>query len=607
MKKILFALAAILILGGAFVLLAPKLVTIEAVRRSLTREVAGWSGRALTYEGTPTVAFNPYPTVTFAKVRISSDRDPEPLVEMDSLSAELSFLPLFIGRVRPSVLELDNPVFRFGVDDKGQPNWNLPRALRGDSELGRLVVNGGTLHYVGSDRKELLLTGVDARLDWPDPASTASIKGSATWQNEAFDFNGSVGTPLDLVSGRQTALRFAIASTPLRANFTGTVANLADPEGEGELSVTTPSIRRLAGIFAMPMGEGSTLGSASIESHASLAARTLTFANAKISVDGNESEGALSIDFARARPSVQGTLAFESLDLSAYAEALSSLVASARATPDQPLPLGALDSNDLDLRISAAQVLLGSARLGRTAASATIRDDRLNLSIGEALLYGGRLSASLSASLQDQAASGSLQARIEGLPVRAALSDLFGIGQIDGIGGGTLSLSAHGTNWNGLMTSLSGSGKAIVTDGSFDGVNVSALSQQITADGTMSGNLLGGSTKFSEAEGTFTIDADQVATPGIQVTGAGYQINLSGEAPLQATSLSARGDLTIQRASSASAVSTPIRVPFVIGGNWEHPTLVPDFSGLSRRSETETAPAIGPLRRFAHALLPLMR
>ena len=605
MKKILFALAAILIFCGAFVLLAPKLVTIEAVRRSLTREVAGWSGRALTYEGTPTVSFSPYPTVTFAKVRISSDKDRQPLAEMDSLSAELSFLPLLIGRVRPSTLDLDHPVFRFMVDEKGVPNWSLPRSLRGDSELGRLVIRSGTFHFVSGDQKDIVLSGVDGTLDWPDPSAVASLKGSATWHGESFDFNGSIGTPLDLVNGKPTALRFAIASTPLRASFTGTVSNLSQPEGEGELSVTTPSIRRLAGIFAMPMGEGSTLGSASIESHANLAARTLTFSNAKISVDGNESEGALSMDFSRGRPAVQGTLAFESLDLSAYAEALASMVTAARATPDLPFPLGALDSNDLDLRVSAAQVLLGSARLGRTAASATIRDERFNLSIGEAQLYGGRLSASLSASLQDDAASASLQGRIDGLPVRAALSDLFGISQIDGTGSGTVSLSAHGTNWNGLMASLSGSGKATIADGSFDGVNIAALSQKITADGTMSGNLLGGSTKFTQADGTFTISADQVAAPSILVKGLGYEITLSGEAPLQGTSLSARGDLTIDR--STGTTSTPIRVPFVIGGNWEHPTLVPDFSGLSRRGEADPQPAVGPIRQFARSILTPLR
>jgi AsmA protein len=87
------------------------------------------------------------------------------------------------------------------------------------------------------------------------------------------------------------------------------------------------------------------------------------------------------------------------------------------------------------------------------------------------------------------------------------------------------------------------------------------------------------------------------------VTGTGYTITLSGEAPLQATSLSARGELTIDRATGAT--STPIRVPFIVGGNWEHPTLVPDFSGLSRRSDS--APSIGPVRRMAHTLLPAIR
>jgi AsmA protein len=605
MKKILLAILAILVICVGFVLIAPKLVTIEAVRRSITREVAGWSGRTLTFDGTPMVAFTPYPTVTFEKVRIGSNSNAQPLVEMDSLQAELSLMSLLVGHVRPSVLVLEKPVFRFAVNDRGVANWTLPRALKGDSELGRLIVHSGTLHYVAGEKPEILLSSVNADINWPDPSATASVKGSAVWQDENFDFNGSIGTPLDLVGGNPAALRFAIASTPLRASFNGTIRNLAQPDGEGQLSVTTPSIRRLASFFDMPMGEGSTLGSASIESQANLAAGILTFADAKISVDGNEGEGVLSLDLAGAKPSIQGTLAFESLDLSAYAEALARAVAAARAAPDQPFAVSALNEGDVDLRVSASQVLLGNARLGRTAASATIRDDRLTLSVGEAQLYGGRLSASLSATLKDEAASTSLQGRVDGLPVRAALSDLFGISQVDGTGSGTVNLSAHGTSWNGLMASLSGSGQAKITEGTFDGINIGALSQQITADGTISGNLLGGSTKFTQADGSFQISSDQVTAAPIAVKGNGYAINLTGEAPLQASTVSARGTLEIDR--GAAPASTTITVPFIIGGSWAHPTLVPDFSGLSRRSERAPQPGEGPLRSLANALLPDLR
>jgi AsmA protein len=602
MKKILLAILAILVLCGSFVLLAPQLVTIEAVRRSITREVAGWSGRALTFDGTPRVAFTPYPTVTFEKVRIGSAQDAEPLVIMDSLQAELSLTSLLFGHVRPSQLQLERPVFHVAVDAQGVPNWTLPRSLRGDSELGRLIIKSGTLHYVVGDEPEILLTDLQADINWPDPAATATLKGSTGWQDETFDFNGSIGSPLDLVSGKASTVRLAIASTPLRASFNGSLRNLARPEGEGQLSVTTPSIRHLARFFDVQMEEGSTLGSASIESQANLAAGILTFADAKISVDGNEGEGVLSLDLAGNRPSVQGTLAFESLDLSAYAEALASAVAEARAAPDQPFPVSALNEGDVDLRISASQVLLGSARLGRTAASATIRDDRLTLSIGEAQLYGGRLSATLAATLKDEAASTSLQGRVDGLPVRAAFSDLFGIGQIDGTGSGTASLSAHGTSWNGLMASLAGSGQAKIADGTFDGINISALSQQITADGTISGNLLGGSTKFTQAEGAFEVSADAVTASSIVIEGTGYSINLSGKAPLQSPTVSARGALTLDRGTATS--STVVTVPFIIGGAWTQPMLVPDFSGLSRRSEGDPATGGGSSRSLADPLLP---
>src|SRR5207247_11457640 len=64
-------------------------------------------------------------------------------------------------------------------------------------------------------------------------------------------------------------------------------------------------------------------------------------------------------------------------------------------------------------RLSAGEIIAGSARVGRTAAAANIDDGKFTLTVGEAQFYGGRAEARLSAAMNGDALEASAEAKLD--------------------------------------------------------------------------------------------------------------------------------------------------------------------------------------------------
>ncbi len=104
--------------------------------------------------------------------------------------------------------------------------------------------------------------------------------------------------------------------------------------------------------------------------------------------------GLIALDWRGKRPSVQGTLDFEKLDLSGdFSEWLHG--ADLEKMSGFEIPVAEMAAADIDVQLSVRQVRIGAARIGRTAASFLIRGGNMALEIGEAVLYGGRITARL--------------------------------------------------------------------------------------------------------------------------------------------------------------------------------------------------------------------
>ena len=87
---------------------------------------------------------------------------------------------------------------------------------------------------------------------------------------------------------------------------------------------------------------------------------SLSSVNAEL--DGNSAEGVLTFA-ADGRQTLQGTLAADTLDLTPYISTVRLLTANERAWNNGHITLDGLAGIDLDLRLSAANVVVSNAKL----------------------------------------------------------------------------------------------------------------------------------------------------------------------------------------------------------------------------------------------------
>ena len=86
---------------------------------------------------------------------------------------------------------------------------------------------------------------------------------------------------------------------------------------------------------------------------------TIALSGVNIELDGNAAEGVLT--FATdGRQTLQGTLAAEELDLTPYISTVRLLTSNERDWDRKPIALDGLNGIDLDLRLSAARVTIGT-------------------------------------------------------------------------------------------------------------------------------------------------------------------------------------------------------------------------------------------------------
>ncbi len=117
-------------------------------------------------------------------------------------------------------------------------------------------------------------------------------------------------------------------------------------------------------------------------------APSIALTNVNVELDGNVAEGVMTYAN-NGRQTLQATLAAGALDFTPYVSTFRLLASGAHDWNRQLFDLNSLSSTDLDMRLSAAQVTVGSSKLGRTALGANLRGGALALSIGEAQVYGG--------------------------------------------------------------------------------------------------------------------------------------------------------------------------------------------------------------------------
>ncbi len=601
LRRLGIALLAVIAAGAAVLTTAGYLISPDAVRSQVLREVSAVTGLNPVLRGDTTVTLFPSGSVSFGDVVLGDPKTPA--LTAERLTARLRFFPLLVGRVEIADVSLEHPTIAVNLEKNGRSNWSaliaaLARSRNPDAQraaaFSEMRITDGTV-VVRSPARKLAETfdNVAFSLAWPSISKSFGATGRFMWHGEPLDMTLTLGDFAAALMGKHTGIKLRIAGRPMQTAFEGTISVNPTLKIEGTLAADATSLREAliwAGQRPLP---GGGFGRFAIKAQADVAGGTIGLNNVNVELDGNSAEGVLT--FATdGRQTLQGTLASETLDLSPYLSTIRLLTANQREWSNGHIALEGLSGTDFDLRVSAAKVVLADAKLGRTAIGANLRDGHLTITIGEAQAFGGLIKGSVALANFDNGVDVKSQLHFGDVDLENCLGALFGLHRLEGKGDISFSVEGAGDSVLAVTHTLNGTATLKGENGAIAGLDIEQLLRRLERRPLSgSGDFRTGRTPYDKISVALKIVQGKVSVQDVQVTGPSVKLALAGTASIPHRELDMTGTAALVAAARAGAV--PFALPFIVQGSWDDPIMLPDAEALIRRSGA-AAPLLNAVR-----------
>jgi AsmA protein len=597
MKRLGMPVAALLGVALSGLIATSWFLNRDALREAVKAQIRAVTGLDLVVKGNIEVSVFPGSYVSFHDVGLKGGGTADPALVVDVLTANLRLLPLLLRRFEIADVMMLRPHISITRDARGESNWTpfietIARTMKPGADnqvsFSEIRIQDGVLAYEdAATHLSETLGDIDLSLAWPSISRSFAATGQFDWRGERVDGSISASDFVAALSGDRSGLKARLASAPLKLAFDGTIANRTSMMMEGTLTIDSVSLRnamRWAG--QAPPGSGG-FGRFALKARANVVGPSIALTNVNVELDGNAAEGVMTYAN-NGRQTLQATLAAGALDFTPYVSTFRLLASGARDWNRQLFDLNSLSTTDLDMRLSAARVTVGSTKLGRTAVGANLRGGALALSVGEAQMYGGIAKGSFGIARSDVVADVKAQFSFTDVDLQSCASELFGITKLSGRGNLNVSLVASGSSPFGLAQSLDGTANLTGHDGAIGGFNVEQLLKRLERRPLSGGgNLRSGSTPYDNLTIAVKFSEGIATAEDIRVEGPAARITLSGTASVPAREYDLKGTASL---TSAPNAAPGFDLPFVVQGPWDDPLIFPDPESLIRRS-----PASAPL------------
>ena len=601
LKRLGLALLAVIAVGAGMFVVASYLISANAVRRQVLSEIRAVTGLNPILRGEASVSLFPTGSVSFADVVLGDAK--RPALTAARLTARLRLIPLLAGRVEISDVALEHPIITIDVEPDGKSNWSglIEALIRSQSTDAHWVAafsemrinDGAVVLHSKSQKLDETLTGVEFSLAWPSISKSFGATGRFVWHDEPLDMTMTLGDFVAALAGNRTGLKLRIAGRPVKAAFEGAISVKPTLKIEGTLAADAVSMRNAliwAGQQPLP---GGGLGHFAIKAQANVMGGTIGLNNVNVELDGNTAEGVLT--FATdGRKTLQGTLASDTLDLTPYVSTVRLLTNNQREWNNRRITLDGLSGVDLDLRLSAANVVLSNAKLGRTAIGANLRGGQLVVTIGEAQAYGGVIKGSLTLANFDAGVDVKSQLQFTDVDLESCLGQLFGLHRLEGKGNLSFAVQGNGTSVLGVTRTLNGTANLTGENGALAGLNVEQLLRRLERRPLSGGGeFRSGRTPFDKIAVALKITQGTVTVEDVKIDGSAVRLALAGSASIPTRELDLKGTATLVSTSKPEGPS--FELPFIVQGPWDDPIMLPDPEALIRRSGA-AAPLLNAVR-----------
>ena len=576
--------------GGLLVLTtAGYLISADTVRQQVLGEIRGVTGLEPVLRGKASVSLFPTGSVSFNDVILGDAKQPALVAER--LTARLRFFPLLIGRVEIADVTLDRPNISVELNPNGQSNWSgLIEALtRSQSATQRLAafsemrIEGGTIAIRDEVRKITeTLSGVEFSLAWPSISKSFGATGRFIWRDAPMDASLTLADFPSVLAGNRSGVKLRVSGTPMKAAFEGAISLKPTLKIEGTLAADAVSLRNALVWAGQKPPPGGGFGRFAIKARTNVVAGTISLSSVNVELDGNAAEGVLTFA-ADGRQTLQGTLAADTLDLTSYVSTVRLLTTNERSWSSGSITLEGLASVDVDLRLSAANVVVSNAKLGRTAIAANLRGGHLVVTIGEAQAYGGVIKGSLAFAEFDQGVEVKSQLQFTDVDLEMCLGQLFGLRRLEGKGSMSLNVEGTGNSVLAVTRTLSGTATLTGTNGALAGLNVEQLLRRLERRPLSGGGeFRTGRTPYDKIALALKIAKGTVTVDDVTIDGAAVKLALAGTASIPERELDLKGTASLVAPPRPGA--TPFELPFIVQGSWDDPIMLPDPEALIQRS-----------------------
>ncbi|HEX7036728.1 MAG TPA: AsmA-like C-terminal region-containing protein [Pseudomonadales bacterium] len=543
--------------------------------RDLHRLLDAGAGTRLHWRGEPQLTLLPTPSLTLRGV--TAQREPGAAAGFHAtiprVEIALSVLPLLGGRVSAEEVRLFEPDIRLTAGAGGSDGpWRwLEQA--GDVLPAALELIDATIRFDHARMHTVhRLDDVDLRLDWDRAEERLDAAGNGLLEDRRVYLTGTLLGPRQAFRppGARAQLRIdGLTAPPLQAE--GRIhLDRGEPPRGAELHIRDGSFR----------------------------------------LGGSTASGELALSLTGSPPRVSGQLDFGTLALSRWLEAWwPDDLAELLALPVAGRWLRAVEG---DLTLTAAGVDLGVVPLNDAEARVALEDGRLTLTVVEAGIADGRLSAEVSAVAAGEGIAFRSAGRLDDVALAEASENVGGRGldvlvgpsePPDGRGSGSFRITARGSTVRDLVHSLAGRVEIDVRDGSLYGANATATLERLLDGqaGIAEGNApfipIAGRTYFSRLSARLAAGNGTLWLEWLRLQGDAFEIALSGELDLTDGEVLARGMARLFDTDTDHRSSVLVELPFGVGGTLREPMGAPGIPRLDPGSDrTARADGLDPVR-----------
>jgi AsmA protein len=603
MKPLALGLGAVLTIAALSGAIAPWTISGHAIRLQVIAQVRDTTGLSASPPTRVTFSLLPRPRLKLETIFFHDDAGAAS-ISAKVAKGDLRLLDLVAGKIELSSITLFEPKISLDLDQASPLSAAFMRRSTEDGQgrastlgLKRLalvrIVDGRIA--LRSARRDFVtqIDDVNAKLDWRSVDAPASLTASGLWRGHETDVTAWLGDPAALMRGEASPLKLSGQTDLLSAKFDGLTEAGRAWRFEGRTDASTPAARSLARWIspAVP-GTPEVFGAAALSGRMIANAEGLAFSDFTLSANGSDFDGEAALRLAPGRPVLSATLASDALFLTPYFVDLPPLLDSSGSWSAASFPqnFGPLD---LDIRVSAAHAKFDRIELSDVGLALLLENDRLYLSLPQARLYGGNLEGQATLTRAPGAQSISASADFTNIEAGTLLWDAADCDALNGSASGDFTIEGGGDSPLDLVRGLSGHAEFNVQRGEIVGIDFEqALRRVAKRPLSVATGVHGGRTTFDQFSGKFLFGEDKAELRGVQLSGPGARVEVSG-----ATLLGERA-LDIQAvAQQADADGAPSpdgsRLALKVEGDWDNPRLVLDVDSLLRRSEA-AAPLFAP-------------